>query len=344
MIHQSREKKGIRHPVLRLIGLFFTVGTLFFQSGCEYAPVSILLDDIVPDYSEYDFAGSVTDQPYAFVNSRVVKENEHTEYIFVPPLGETDPLRIFYGAGTCTDLRGEQIVALFFIDDDESTWDAASIDAYTEKIVRPALAFLEKEAEVWEIPLQFDVWRFSSALSEGLTLQYDGIVNPDLFDGGSTKDLFQSVAKTLGYSREMALRWAFLQKSEGANIIPMFVLNKDGTSYARQSYIVAQTDHVEYAVLFWDSEDIRNRHCSTFAHELLHLFGAEDLYQPDERYALTTELYPWDVMCLETRNMDRLSVGEHTAYTLGWTEVVPSVCEEEAWYENNTYYEDYRSR
>ena len=62
---------------------------------------------------------------------------------------------------------------------------------------------------------------------------------------------------------------------------------------------------------------------ASFVHELLHLFGAEDLYQPEARRELAKELYPDEVMLQSHRALDEIQIGPHTEYLIGWSTEKP---------------------
>ncbi len=327
--------------------LLLIAAVLLFLSNCGIAKVinrSGEANGKTEDSSfenTVEYSVSVTDISSDFIGSDVLPENEKTEYEYIPTLKETDPKRIFYGAGTCSYLTGKKTVALFFVDDGKSSWDKASVIDFTQNDVLPALDFLLREADAHEIELSFEVWRFSNVLSNGLNMKYSGTVNPDLNKGGSTKDLFSQAAKSFGYSSDMAFRWALTEKSGGAEIIPIFLINKSGVSYARNVYIVGKVTQAEHAVVFSKSQEGPRNQAPTFAHELLHLYGAEELYIPVKRYNLAKNLYQNDIMCLETRNLEKLKIEGFTAYALGWTETVPEVCNDQDWYTDN-YYQNYR--
>ena len=63
---------------------------------------------------------------------------------------------------------------------------------------------------------------------------------------------------------------------------------------------------------------------ATYAHEILHVFGAGDLYFPydgdGKRKAEARRLFPNDVMFRVDYKLDRLNVGPFTAYRIGWTQ------------------------
>jgi hypothetical protein len=60
------------------------------------------------------------------------------------------------------------------------------------------------------------------------------------------------------------------------------------------------------------------------SHELLHLFGAWDLYygqsQSRESAARLKELYPYSIMINTGRHKESLEVDELTAWRIGWIE------------------------
>ena len=66
------------------------------------------------------------------------------------------------------------------------------------------------------------------------------------------------------------------------------------------------------------------------AHELLHLFGADDLYAPmqnEEAVAFLREHYPNEVMFQDHASADTLTVSPYTAWRIGWTD------EKEDWFD-----------
>jgi len=61
---------------------------------------------------------------------------------------------------------------------------------------------------------------------------------------------------------------------------------------------------------------------SIIAHEILHIYGAWDLYttyaQTREKQTKATELYPDDIMLRVGYDMEILKVDRLTAWLLGW--------------------------
>jgi len=75
---------------------------------------------------------------------------------------------------------------------------------------------------------------------------------------------------------------------------------------------------------------------STVAHEILHLFGAEDYYaeggerEGRENLALSGGSAQ-DIMLVMSRDLDVLRVTAPTAYCVGWTDQCPSVMTDPDW-------------
>lgn len=61
---------------------------------------------------------------------------------------------------------------------------------------------------------------------------------------------------------------------------------------------------------------------AVIAHEILHLYGAWDLYatyaQTKDRQYKANELYPRDIMLRVDHNINSLSIGSLTAWLIGW--------------------------
>ena len=62
---------------------------------------------------------------------------------------------------------------------------------------------------------------------------------------------------------------------------------------------------------------------ATVAHEVLHLFGAEDFYEPEARAREATRRYPNAVMLQSNRAIADVEISDYTAYKIGWTQKRP---------------------
>ena len=138
----------------------------------------------------------------------------------------------------------------------------------------------------------------------------------------------------MGYSSNWELYSKF--KAEHGNnndVIFLTFLNKPGKPYARHIGSTGQTSYSEHCVIFSDYLEGNSFGCkaSTVAHELLHLFGAEDYYD-GYREILAYQIYPKDIMLWMPTEIYENEIGDFTAYTVGWTNTIPRICYNEYWW------------
>ncbi len=246
---------------------------------------------------------------------------------------DQDQKRPNYALGNCRKLEGNPVVVLLFVDDRESTWTAEEVEAFTQEHVLVGLEFLEKQAKLWGVHLDFTVESYSTPFS-GYELAYDGVVNTNLFVGGSTKDVLGQAATDIGCASDWELYSYYKSKHPDDDIIFLNLLNKAGISYARHAISTGYSAYSEHCVIFTDYLDgTGGSRASTVAHEILHLFGAEDFYTPSSREALALQQYPDDIMLLRFNEMDDHDLGDCTAFSVGWTNRVPSVCYNAKWWQ-----------
>ncbi len=257
------------------------------------------------------------------------------EVVVLPPITDTyqDKYRPNYLLGNCKNLKGNPLVILLFIDDDESAWSSKEVTEYTDKYINVGLKYLEDKAAEWGVDLDFSIKSYSSPLSD-YTLKYEGCVIKDLRVNGSSKDVLDQAALDMGYSSNWELYSKF--KTEHGNnddIIFLTFINKAGKSYARHMISTGRTDYSEHCVIFADYLEGPSFGCkaSTVAHELLHLFGAEDFYS-GYRELLAYQTYPKDIMLWMPNEAYENQIGDFTAYSVGWTNTVPQICYNEYWW------------
>ncbi len=268
------------------------------------------------------------------VEHPVKSDSSDEEYLLPPVVDEfQDEYRPRYMLGNCRELSGNPLVVLLFIDDDESSWSAAEVREYTNKYINEGLKYLELKAEEWGVDLKFSVKSYSTALSD-YTLKYEGTVIKDLNISGSSKDVVEQAARDMGYSSSWAMYSMFKTEYAGASdVIFLTFLNKPGISYTRCLIGPTTSEFVEHCVIFSDylnGTPIKYM-ASTVAHELLHLFGAEDFYEGKREY-LAYLLYPREIMLTYQETTYEHDISDFTAYTIGWIHTAPSICFNENWW------------
>lgn len=246
-------------------------------------------------------------------------------------------MRKYYALGNCQALKDRPVIMLFYIDDNESAWDEASVIDFTENQVKIGLDYLETSAAQWGVTLDFELVVHSTPHT-GNAYKYEGVVEPDLRTNGSTKDVLDKVAQDLGYASNWEMHKSFEAQYPDREIIYLTFFNKKGISYTRHQITSGFMEYAEHSVIFVDyltapenSRDIGTR-SSVIAHELLHLFGAEDFYTTTAREKLADEFYPTDIMLWQFENISENSIGAFTAFSIGWTDTVPDICHNDNWW------------
>ena len=273
--------------------------------------------------------------------------NETLQQAEIPPLRftllpgitdtEQDRLRPSYELANCRTLKGNVAVVLMFTDDDQSQWTREEVFAFMRKEIMPGLDYLEKSARAWGVDLNFAVESYSTPLG-GYELKYEGTVNPNLHDGGSTKDVTDQCAADIGLKSNWELYSYYKAMYPDNDVIFLNFLNKAGRSYARNSLSTGYLQYSEHCVIFADhlggSPHKRKdgSRASTVAHEILHLFGAEDFYASYERARLASDHYPDDIMLWQYDDITDNRIGECTAFSIGWTNTAPDVCHDPQWW------------
>lgn len=248
-----------------------------------------------------------------------------------------DPLRPAYELANCRKLAGTPVVVLIFLDDNESRWEKDEVLAFTEEHVLVGLDYLEKNAQKWGVELDFVVESYATSLS-GYEIKYEGTVNPNLHNGGSTKDVLDHAAADIGCKDNWELYSYYKSQYPNDDIIFLNFLNKPGISYTRNAISAGYLEYTEHCVLFADllgGSSVRKdgSRASTIAHEILHLFGAEDYYVTLSREILANQAYPHDIMLWQYERIRENTLGDCTAYSVGWTDEAPAVCYDDRWWQ-----------
>lgn len=186
--------------------------------------------------------------------------------------------------GPCGKLEGDVGILLIFVDDADSSWTQEAMDAYLSEVDADVQG-MTHDAAIWgrELSVRVETRQGSVAGSLSST-NVDAHVESMLLSAG------------VEGGNEV------LEKVLGVDHAPVvFVVNKPGRASAQMG------TGGEYCFLFDDG--------SAFRHELFHLFGAEDLYYPEEVTAIAERCFTESIML----GYDSDTVDDLTAYLIGWT-------------------------
>lgn len=250
-----------------------------------------------------------------------------------------DPWRPEYNQGTCRNLSGTPYVLSIYINDDESAWDIRLAEHFQNNVVLPALEFLNSEAERWGIGLSLQSGMYNTNLDQGINLRYRGVVRNDSDLRECSDDILDQAALSLGFSSKVHMT-RYLQNYTGCQeIIYLVMVNKPGRCYACPDQDDDQGDTTEYALVFgcyWDTQE--DCISASVAHEILHLYGAEDMYTEEStgeragRAQVAQRLFPNDIMHEIYYNIRDNNIDRYTAYAIGWTNQVPQECTTDAFW------------
>ena len=239
-------------------------------------------------------------------------------------------------AGTCRGLSGNVFVAFFFVDDPESRWTQREIDRYINSSVLPSVRYLEQHAAQWKIPLKLTVGYYCTGQAKDFSLQWPRVL-PNRFCE-DTRGLVSWCVERTNYESIREMNRYLCGDYDSRQVVYALVLNKPGRSCAVTASRWNRPSEREYMLMYArNSQDQQPEYSCAVAHELLHQFGAIDLYYPDdpteERLNYTRMLFPDDIMYRIDPDLDRLQIGAVTAHMIGWLEHLPERYGCAAWWE-----------
>ena len=218
---------------------------------------------------------------------------------------DSDHLLLKYrDSGTCRTLTGNIRLMCVFVNLPDAAWNESSMQAHKDAL-SVAVNRLMKEADAYGVPLGFTVKYFTGSASESTSISDDGSVWAE-----------NVIANTPGME---PLTYGSGTESYYQRMPILFFLPTDGRSFAHSR---TSNTSGEYLVLFDEDEP------SAIRHELLHLFGAEDLYAEGDkrvnRAALANQLHPSEMHLVELWNLYDHVVGGYNAYAVGWLDALPA--------------------
>lgn len=245
----------------------------------------------------------------------------------------------YYDIGNCRKLTGSVYTLVIFLDDDVSSWNDESRNTFYNKRFFPSVDYLTRQAELRDVELDLQSGQYSTKRDQQNPPRYDGVVQPTVDKVIDNLDILSQTAETLGFPN-IEVMHSFLQYNLGVEQIAyILVLNKSGRAYAVSDTTYNDIDSVEFVVAFSSNENGQKNVGSSILHELLHLFGATDLYDPSgdypERKKLCKKLYPNDIMMKSATDPESLTIGRLTECLIGWSDYFPPECDCPEWWETD---------
>lgn len=192
--------------------------------------------------------------------------------------------------------------------------------------------------------LEAEDWLVAQARAYGKEVSFvnatAGLDQPLLFDeivsgngvGNEPVDLVSKVMKKMGYNNGIEFIEWLNDTIDCDGALVLLVANKPGRGYsmAYKDAFDPWMYFLEGTMLYTSYPDGRPDCSAGIAHEMCHLFGAEDLYanfiQTAENEARARELFPDDIMLRITYDINESKIDKLTAWLIGLTD------EMEDWY------------
>lgn len=293
-------------------------------SGCSFSAN----DEQITDYDHY-YDTTVTSAALSSYDTDetdfVITEDSETE------LPEA-PLETIHG--NAENINGKTVIVSIFANDTKTSWDYESdVDVRTMyqtiSYMDIATDWLEKQVALYEGNAEFI---------------FDWETNQDLFYGAN---FYQDMARedSTYYVNQKFFIDNYIdseelkKKYDADNILYVFFFNSDFSNQTNpwaspSPYIYEETYNTEFVNIFVCFDDFHIAMPSTYAHEILHTFGAHDLYY--ENYAVSqayvdycTETGSNDIMYTVSDGEEILNeLSELDAYYLG---LVESSADVEKW-------------
>jgi len=191
--------------------------------------------------------------------------------------------------GSCRELTGEIPLYVIFAAEKGHPWDAARMDQ-CKKAVEDAASYLKEQAAGYGRSLSLSPAYY---MAEGL----------DHIDAAEYSQVMEQALQQAGLPPQGENSF-YLE-----NEIPLLmILNREGRAFSISDSHAA---HNDYLVCYATTAS------SSYAHELLHLYGARDYYYPDDYHGAAQAYFPDSLMLNSTKTA---SIDSLTAYIIGWTD------------------------
>jgi len=219
-------------------------------------------------------------------DENVMTEVDDSEEEFLPGYDTEEDFKTRH-TGSASLITDKTVIVSIFVDEPENVWDTNSKD------------------------VAYDIWckaynDLSKILMEeydtSIDLVYDWKVNPDLlYAAKANEDIAPNVEgkDKEAYMDALEDEWisqvdyrSLLLKYDATSICFLYLINHEGVSYSSQHFIEDDMDTWNEGCLLYlqdyYSDTYEYETPTVYAHELLHVFGAEDFYSSAKVFSTST--------------------------------------------------------
>lgn len=272
---------------------------------------------------------------------------QETEPVYtVPPVTATIPVAttpteppviqpypgMHRNAGTCKNLTRNAQVLLVFVNDSASNWSQQEIQTFMTDLVYPGLDYIEYQAGKYGYNIVLETCWYPDDAGNARILYYDGTV-ADWDSAEPTMDLVNRARELYGFDSNLAMVENVNSYGGVDQTAVVFCLDKPGRSYA--NWHDTDNSYVEQAVVFTSMNGTRSR-SDLIAHEVMHLFGADDLYanggERENRAKLAGQWHPAELFYQGRWNIYENTICAYNAYAVGWLDTLPAEYDIPEWW------------
>ncbi len=225
--------------------------------------------------------------------------------------------------GSAKTLTDKCFILNVFIDDKTSKWTDTKIDRVLHFLDDTA-RFINDEATLYGVELDLDI----SDKSTSAYLTTNKTV-PETIDEFCWVELLFS-STSYGTLENFAKTYIDTDKYDNWGV--MLHIAKNGRSYAlkcNSSYSDYKVYYAERTVMFYSDDTSYEYYtvAGAYAHEMLHIFGADDLYKgyiSAENETVIDHFFPNAIMRVIYNDLGLQGISPYTAYCIGWLDTIPA--------------------
>jgi hypothetical protein len=234
--------------------------------------------------------------------------------LIYPQNGTAQPL------GSAKILEGNVYILTCFISDQNNVWQYSEKENILRKY-NEALNFLKNQALKYNVAINFSKFSF------GIDTDIKFSTISARSTGYENTNLISSILKKIGYKNSLSFYNSVIENSNCNNVLVILFAKGHGTGYA-MAYESVDMDKelyfVEGVILFEKYLNGMELTSASIAHEVLHLFDAEDLYatfiQTKENEEIAKRNFPNSIMLRVSEKINDLTIDPLTAWLIRWTQ------------------------
>lgn len=203
--------------------------------------------------------------------------------------------------GSAKKLSGSIKINAVFVNGDSSLWTKKEKDKYLSVLYKN-MGWLSIKGRQYKANISFsiDTSNYFSPLS--------------IFKNREKEEIGKIVNK---YANNDQYGYSLSKKAD--NFLFVFFVKCDGRSFAERSIEISPNMFIEYSVIFYSYWPDIDGTESVMAHEVMHCFGANDLYDDSDnkKDEKLQKIFPNEIMRY-VGNLNNLLISRYTANTIGW--------------------------